>query len=102
MRRYTALSEERLPQKVYVQHRLCEHARDVWDWLEQGAELFVLDGEFVDEDGQIIKGREDILATYYTARAYRGVFGLGNRSNFEFGDLTRDFGISGRGIIRKT
>ena len=28
-------------EKVYVQHRMRENARDVWDWLESGAELFV-------------------------------------------------------------
>jgi sulfite reductase (NADPH) flavoprotein alpha-component len=28
-------------QKVYVQHRLREQARDVWAWLEDGAEIFV-------------------------------------------------------------
>jgi sulfite reductase (NADPH) flavoprotein alpha-component len=28
-------------QKVYVQHRMREQARDLWDWLEQGAEFFV-------------------------------------------------------------
>jgi sulfite reductase (NADPH) flavoprotein alpha-component len=28
-------------QKVYVQHRMREHARDVWSWLEDGAEIFV-------------------------------------------------------------
>jgi len=28
-------------EKVYVQHRMREHARDIWDWLEQGAEFFV-------------------------------------------------------------
>jgi sulfite reductase (NADPH) flavoprotein alpha-component len=27
--------------KVYVQHRMREAARDIWDWLEQGAEFFV-------------------------------------------------------------
>lgn len=27
--------------KVYVQHRMHEQARDLWDWLEQGAEVFV-------------------------------------------------------------
>ena len=27
--------------KVYVQHRMRERARDVWAWLEDGAELFV-------------------------------------------------------------
>ena len=29
------------PHKVYVQHRMREAARDIWDWLEQGAEIFV-------------------------------------------------------------
>jgi sulfite reductase (NADPH) flavoprotein alpha-component len=29
------------PEKVYVQHRMREHARDLWDWLESGAEVFV-------------------------------------------------------------
>ena len=28
-------------QKVYVQHRMHEHARDLWDWIESGAEIFV-------------------------------------------------------------
>jgi sulfite reductase (NADPH) flavoprotein alpha-component len=28
-------------EKIYVQHRMREHARDIWDWLERGAELFV-------------------------------------------------------------
>ena len=27
--------------KVYVQHRMRDQARDVWDWLERGAEIFV-------------------------------------------------------------
>jgi sulfite reductase (NADPH) flavoprotein alpha-component len=27
--------------KIYVQHRMHEHGRDVWAWLEEGAELFV-------------------------------------------------------------
>ena len=27
--------------KVYVQHRMREQARDVWAWLEDGAEFFV-------------------------------------------------------------
>jgi sulfite reductase (NADPH) flavoprotein alpha-component len=27
--------------KVYVQHRMREHARDLWAWLEEGAEIFV-------------------------------------------------------------
>ena len=36
----TAFSRDQA-QKVYVQHRLCEHARDVWAWLDEGAEFFV-------------------------------------------------------------
>jgi sulfite reductase (NADPH) flavoprotein alpha-component len=28
-------------EKVYVQHRMREHARDIWAWLEDGAEFFV-------------------------------------------------------------
>lgn len=40
LRMDTAFSRDQ-PQKIYVQHRLCEHARDVWSWLEEGAELFV-------------------------------------------------------------
>jgi sulfite reductase (NADPH) flavoprotein alpha-component len=28
-------------EKVYVQHRMREQAREVWAWLEEGAELFV-------------------------------------------------------------
>lgn len=28
-------------QKVYVQHRMREQARDIWAWLEEGAEFFV-------------------------------------------------------------
>jgi sulfite reductase (NADPH) flavoprotein alpha-component len=27
--------------KVYVQHRMQEGARDIWAWLEEGAEIFV-------------------------------------------------------------
>lgn len=29
------------PHKVYVQHRMREQARDIWAWLEDGAEFFV-------------------------------------------------------------
>ena len=36
----TAFSRDQA-QKVYVQHRMCEHARDIWTWLEEGAEVFV-------------------------------------------------------------
>lgn len=29
------------PHKIYVQHRMREHARDLYAWLEEGAELFI-------------------------------------------------------------
>jgi sulfite reductase (NADPH) flavoprotein alpha-component len=36
----TAFSRDQAA-KVYVQHRMLEHARDLWAWLEDGAEFFV-------------------------------------------------------------
>lgn len=36
----TAFSRDQ-PQKIYVQHRMHEQARDLWAWLEEGAEFFV-------------------------------------------------------------
>lgn len=27
--------------KIYVQHRMREHAADLWDWIDNGAEMFV-------------------------------------------------------------
>jgi sulfite reductase (NADPH) flavoprotein alpha-component len=29
------------PEKVYVQHRMLEHARELWEWLEDGAHFYV-------------------------------------------------------------
>ncbi len=29
------------PHKIYVQHRMHEHARDLYAWLEEGAEVFI-------------------------------------------------------------
>jgi len=29
------------PDKIYVQHRMLEHARELFDWLEQGAAFYV-------------------------------------------------------------
>jgi len=36
----TAFSRDQA-QKLYVQHRMLEHARDLWSWLEDGAHLYV-------------------------------------------------------------
>ncbi len=36
----TAFSRDQA-EKVYVQHRMREHGRDIWAWLEDGAEFFV-------------------------------------------------------------
>lgn len=36
----TAFSRDQ-GQKVYVQHRLMEHAADIWAWLKQGAHFYV-------------------------------------------------------------
>ena len=36
----TAFSRDQ-PQKIYVQHRMREHARDLWSWLQDGAQVFV-------------------------------------------------------------
>ncbi len=37
---HTAFSRDQA-YKIYVQDRLLENGKDVWDWLEQGAEFFV-------------------------------------------------------------
>jgi sulfite reductase (NADPH) flavoprotein alpha-component len=29
------------PQKIYVQHRMLEHSRELWDWLQNGAYFYV-------------------------------------------------------------
>lgn len=29
------------PEKVYVQHKLAEQAKDIWQWLEKGAHFYV-------------------------------------------------------------
>ena len=29
------------PEKIYVQHRMHERARDLYAWLEEGAEIFI-------------------------------------------------------------
>ena len=36
----TAFSRDQT-QKIYVQHRMREHAREIWAWLDEGAEVFV-------------------------------------------------------------
>jgi sulfite reductase (NADPH) flavoprotein alpha-component len=35
----TAFSRDQ-PQKIYVQHRMLEHAAELWTWLEDGAHLY--------------------------------------------------------------
>jgi sulfite reductase (NADPH) flavoprotein alpha-component len=40
LRMDTAFSRDQ-PQKIYVQHRMRDQARDLWAWLEEGAEFFV-------------------------------------------------------------
>ena len=36
----TAFSRDQ-PEKIYVQHRMLEHAGSIWDWLERGAAVYV-------------------------------------------------------------
>ena len=36
----TAFSRDQ-PHKIYVQHRMLEHAAELWAWLEDGAYLYV-------------------------------------------------------------
>jgi sulfite reductase (NADPH) flavoprotein alpha-component len=36
----TAFSRDQ-PHKIYVQHRMLEHAAELWGWLEDGANLYV-------------------------------------------------------------
>lgn len=36
----TAFSRDQ-EEKIYVQHRLLEHAEEIWNWLEQGAHFYV-------------------------------------------------------------
>jgi sulfite reductase (NADPH) flavoprotein alpha-component len=36
----TAFSRDQ-PQKIYVQHRILEQAKEVWSWLEEGAHVYV-------------------------------------------------------------
>jgi sulfite reductase (NADPH) flavoprotein alpha-component len=31
------------PEKIYVQHRMLQHAAELWSWLEDGAHLYVCD-----------------------------------------------------------
>jgi sulfite reductase (NADPH) flavoprotein alpha-component len=40
LRLYTAFSRDQA-EKVYVQHRMREQSRDIYAWLEEGAEFFV-------------------------------------------------------------
>ncbi len=50
MRLDTAFSRDQA-HKIYVQHRLLERAKDIWAWLDEGAEFFVCgDKERMAED----------------------------------------------------
>ncbi len=40
LRLSTAFSRDQ-PQKYYVQHLLKEHAKEIWDWIQNGAHLYV-------------------------------------------------------------
>jgi sulfite reductase (NADPH) flavoprotein alpha-component len=40
LRLETAFSRDQ-SEKIYVQHRLAEHAAEIWAWLEEGADFFV-------------------------------------------------------------
>ena len=55
------------PEKVYVQHRLCERRRDLVDWLESGARLLRLRRCQGDGEGR---------ATPRSSRAYADVKAL--------------------------
>jgi sulfite reductase (NADPH) flavoprotein alpha-component len=54
--------------KVYVQHRMREQARDLWAWLEEGAEIFVC-------------GDKDRMASDVDAELHRIVETEGGRSD---------------------
>ena len=53
-----AFSRDVAGQKVYVQHRMRENAKDIWTWLEEGAHFFVCgDGARMakDVDAELIR-----------------------------------------------
>jgi sulfite reductase (NADPH) flavoprotein alpha-component len=62
----TAFSRDQ-PQKIYVQHRMLERARNLWAWLEDGAEVFVC-------------GDKDRMAADVDAALHRIVESGGHRS----------------------
>ncbi|MBS3903514.1 MAG: hypothetical protein KGZ30_04055 [Anaplasmataceae bacterium] len=40
LRLTTAFSRDQ-SEKVYVQHKMLEHAQDLWDWVQEGASIFI-------------------------------------------------------------
>jgi sulfite reductase (NADPH) flavoprotein alpha-component len=69
----TAFSRDQ-PNKIYVQHRMLEHAAELWGWLEEGAYLYVCgDAERmardVDRSLAYIVGKEGGMDTA-AAKAY--------------------------------
>ena len=59
----TAFSRDQ-PKKVYVQHRMLEHGRELWRWLQDGAHVYVC--------GDATRMAKDVDATLQTIIARHG------------------------------
>jgi sulfite reductase (NADPH) flavoprotein alpha-component len=57
----TAFSRDQ-PEKIYVQHRIAEHAREIWEWLEAGA-IFYICGDAARMAGDVDKALHTIVET---------------------------------------
>ena len=54
------------PEKLYVQHKILQHKNEVWDWLQNGAYLYVCgakDPMSVDVENTLLQVIEDKLST---------------------------------------
>ncbi|MBC8001188.1 MAG: sulfite reductase subunit alpha [Opitutaceae bacterium] len=69
----TAFSRDQ-SEKVYVQHRLVEHAAELWTWLQDGAHVYVC--------GDASRMAKDVDAALHSAVATAG--GLGAEGAVEF------------------
>jgi len=49
-------------QKVYVQHRLLEHAQELYEWIEAGAHVYIC-GDRTKMAGDVMKALRDIIAS---------------------------------------